>query len=356
MMNSALASVAREVARIDPVADPAWAEFLDRCEGAEVFHHPLWLELLGTEYGYAMEALCLRDEGGAIEAGLPFARIDSRLTGRRLVALPFSDTCVALVARDAGGAAGERLGEALASAVQRGRLPLTVHAPVPGVPAAARVRSFVRHELALGDDPAAVEARFTKSTRRNLAKAEKAGLTFETGRDRAALDDFFRLHLMTRRKLGVPTQPRSFIRRFEHLFDAGLGFVGTVREEGESVAAGVFLSYAGTLTYKYGASDPRRLANRPNHLLHAGAIRHGCEHGGRWYDLGRSDLDAEGLCRFKRGWGAEERGLSYTYLGGPTPDLGDGTDGDGLSATVIRNSPAFVGQLAGRLLYRHYGR
>lgn len=353
---SALATVGREVVRIDPVADPAWAEFLDRCESAEVFHHPLWLELLANEYGYEVTAICLRDEGGAIEAGLPLARIESRLTGRRLVALPFSDTCLTLVARDAGAAAGVRLGEALADAAQRGRLPLAVHAPVPGVPAESRARAFVRHELPLSGDPAEVEARFSKATRRNLAKAEKAGLAFEVGRDRAALDDFFRLHLMTRRKLGVPTQPRSFIRRFEHLFDAGLGFVGTVREQGESVAAGVFLNYTGTLTYKYGASDPRRLGNRPNHLLHAGAIRHGCAGGSRWYDLGRSDIEAEGLCRFKRGWGAEERDLSYTYLGTPAPDPAGGTEGEGLSATVIRNSPVFVGQLAGQLLYRHYGR
>ncbi|HTR73911.1 MAG TPA: GNAT family N-acetyltransferase [Solirubrobacterales bacterium] len=340
--------------RLDPVTDPAWTELLGRCEGAEVFHHPLWLELLRAEYGYEIEAHCVRAADGAIAAALPVARIESRLTGRRLVALPFSDTCGPLVADDAD--AGPALGEGLARAAAREGLPLIVHAPLPGVPEGCRARCFVRHELPLATAAEEVEAGFSKGTARNLAKAERAGLRFEIGHGRAALDGFYRLHLLTRRKLGVPTQPRRFIRRFERLFDAGLGFVGTVSEDGEALAAGVFLSFAGTLTYKYGASDPARLAARPNHLLHAAAIRHGCERGLRRYDLGRSDLDAEGLRRFKRGWGAAERDLFYTYVGPPPPQGGGDGAGGRLGAAVIKRSPVFVGRAVGRLLYRHHGR
>jgi CelD/BcsL family acetyltransferase involved in cellulose biosynthesis len=353
---SGVAVATRTSDRIDPVADPAWTEFLGRCEGAEVFHHPLWLELSRAQYGYEIVAHCIRGEDGAIEAGLPVARIESRLTGRRLVAVPFSDTCAPLIARDAAPEAEVALGRALAAAAGRERLPLTVHAPLPGVPANCRARRFVRHELPL--EPAAdeVEARFSKQkVTRNVARAEREGLSFEVGRDRAALDRFYRLHLLTRRRQGVPTQPKSFIRRFARLFEADLGFVGTVRDDGDAVAAGVFLTFADTLTYKYGASDPARLAKRPNHLLHAGAIRVGCERGLRRYDLGRTDLDNEGLRRFKRGWGAAELDLLYTYLGAPPPDEGGGGVRERLSETVIRHSPPFVGQLAGQLLYRHYG-
>jgi CelD/BcsL family acetyltransferase involved in cellulose biosynthesis len=353
---SSVAVATRASGRIDPVADPAWAEFLGRCDGAEVFHHPLWLELIRAQYGYEIVAHCIRGEDGAIEAGLPVARIESRLTGRRLVAVPFSDTCAPLTARAAPAAAGAALGRALASTAERERLPLTVHAPLSGAPASCRARRFVRHELPLGTAADEVEAGFSKQkVSRNVARAEREGLTFEVGHDRAALDRFYRLHLSTRRRQGVPTQPKSFIRRFERLFEAGLGFVGTVRDDGDAVAAGVFLTFAGTLTYKYGASDPGRLAKRPNHLLHAGAIRVGCERGLRRYDLGRTDLGNEGLRRFKRGWGAEELDLFYTYLGAPPP--GEEADGarERLGEKVIQRSPVSVGRLAGTLLYRHYG-
>ena len=48
--------------------------------------------LLRDEYGYEIGACCVRDDE-RIEAAIPFARIKSRLTGNRLVALPFSDHC-----------------------------------------------------------------------------------------------------------------------------------------------------------------------------------------------------------------------------------------------------------------------
>lgn len=354
---STVAASVRRPDRIDPVADPAWAEFLSRCDGAEIFHHPLWLELIQAQYKYDISALCIRGEDGAVEAGLPLARVESRLTGKRLVALPFSDTCSPLVSREADPGAGAALGMALAAAAEREGLPLCVHAPLEGVAPESVVRRFVRHELPLSEDLAAVEKQFSKNrVTRNIKKARKEGLEFELGRDRAALDGFYRLHLLTRRKLGVPTQPKRFIRRFERLFEAGLGFVGTVRDEGVAVAAGVFLAFDGTLTYKYGASDPAALGKRPNHLLHAEAIRWGCENGQRLYDLGRSDLDNEGLRTFKSTWGATEIDLAYTYLGQPVPDP-DGEHGtrEQLVEKVIQRSPAFVGRVAGELLYRHYG-
>jgi CelD/BcsL family acetyltransferase involved in cellulose biosynthesis len=352
---STVAASVRRPDRIDPVADPAWAEFLSRCERAEIFHHPLWLELIRAQYHYDLSAHCIRGEDGAIEAGIPVARIESRLTGKRLVAIPFSDTCSPLIAREAEGGAGAALGAALAAAAEREGLPLCVHAPLEGVDPAAVVRRFVRHELPLAADVAEVEKGFSKSrVTRNIKKARKEGLEFELGRDRGALDGFYRLHLLTRRKLGVPTQPKRFIRRFERLFEAGLGFVGTVRDEGVAVAAGVFLAYDGVLTYKYGASDPAALAKRPNHLLHAEAIRWGCEQGLAVYDLGRSDLDNEGLRTFKSTWGATELDLAYTYLGQPLPSDDHGAR-EGLTEKVIQRSPAFVGRVAGELLYRHYG-
>jgi CelD/BcsL family acetyltransferase involved in cellulose biosynthesis len=344
------------VEAIDPVTDPDWASFLDRCPGAEVFHHPFWLRLLRDQYGYELRACCVRGEDDEIEAGLPVALIESRLTGRRLVAVPFSDTCSPLLAAEATEGAGEVLTRALGAEAERMGLGLTVHAPLPGVAPAALHTHFVRHELALGPDLAAVEAGFSKSrATRNVRKARREGLTVEFSREREGLEDFYALHLQTRRKLGVPTQPKRFILRFEGLFDAGLGFVATVRDGAAPVAAGVFLNFNGTLTYKYGASDPRALAKRPNNLLHAEAIRWGCEQGLERYDLGRTDLDNEGLRAFKSLWGAEELPLSYTYLRTPPPTAGEDGRLDRVTATVIKRSPALVGRLAGELLYRHYG-
>jgi CelD/BcsL family acetyltransferase involved in cellulose biosynthesis len=339
---------------IDPIADREWLEFVERSPSAEVFHHPRWLELLREQYGYELSACCVGN-GNGIEAGIPIARIESRLTGRRLVSLPFSDFCSPATAVDPDEAALDALGAALAEEAGRAGLELTVRGALPGAPGAFVEDGLVRHLLPLAEDPAEVERGYSKSqVKRGIKKARREGLSYFRRTDAAALDAFYGLHLKTRRKLGVPTQPKRFIRRFERLFEAGLGFVGLVFDDERPIAAAVFLTHNGTITYKYGASDPERLGKRPNHLLFSEAIQWACKEGFRTLDFGRTEIDNEGLRSFKRSWGAEEVELAYTHLAERAPSPGGGRR-DRLVAATIRRSPPFVGRLAGAALYRHFG-
>lgn len=343
-----------ETRLIDPIADPEWLAFLERSPSAEIFHHPRWLELLRSQYGYELTACCVAN-GRGIEAGIPIARIESRLTGRRLVSLPFSDICSPAVSGDADPAALAALGAALSEQAESSGLELTVRAPLPSAPGRFAEGGLFRHLLPLAEDPAEVEQRYSKSQiKRGIKKAKREELRAERRTDQAALDAFYALHLKTRRKLGVPTQPKRFIRRFEELFAAGLGFVELVLDGDRPIAAAVFLTYNGTVTYKYGASDPQQLAKRPNNLLFSEVIRWACESGFETLDFGRTEGDNEGLRSFKRSWGAEEIELSYTHLADHAPASGEGIRDRVVSAT-IRRSPPFVSRLVGEAFYRHFG-
>jgi CelD/BcsL family acetyltransferase involved in cellulose biosynthesis len=139
---------------------------------------------------------------------------------------------------------------------------------------------------------------------------------------------------------------------FEDLFAEGLGFVVLVRDGRVPAAAAVFLSSNGTLIYKYGASDRRLLAKRPNNLLFMDTIRWACEHGLERLDFGRTDADHVGLCSFKRSFGAVETSVAYSTLVGV--DVPARQRGHSLAASVIRRSPPFVGRVAGELLYRDF--
>src|SRR5262245_21473214 len=118
---------------IDPLADPAWIEFIESGENAEVFHHPRWLELLRAQYGYEFQARCIGN-GRGLETGIPIARVESRLTGRRLVSLPFSDICPPVSSPEARPGSLDALGAALAEECERTGLDLTVHGPLPDGP------------------------------------------------------------------------------------------------------------------------------------------------------------------------------------------------------------------------------
>src|SRR5437867_8367151 len=86
-----------DVCRINPLTDPRWRHFVESHPDASIFHTPEWLEALRRTYGYEPIAYAATCTAGHIKSGIPFCRVNSLLTGRRLVSLPFSDHCQPLV-------------------------------------------------------------------------------------------------------------------------------------------------------------------------------------------------------------------------------------------------------------------
>jgi lipid II:glycine glycyltransferase (peptidoglycan interpeptide bridge formation enzyme) len=230
---------------------------------------------------------------------------------------------------------------------------IEVRGPLDPIPGVESFSPAVAHHLPLDPSAEAVYARFSDMHRRNVRKAESAGLAVDFDQSLEGMRAFYRLHVLTRRRQGVPVQPWRFFRLlWGRLIAADLGYVALAREGRDCVAAAVFLDWNGTLVYKYGASDPARLGARPNHLLFWTAIRRACEQGCRAFDWGRTDLDNLGLRDFKRGWGAEETALTYSTIGSPATPSGRGVIGATMGA-VIRHTPAWVGRVLGELLYRY---
>src|SRR4051812_6985678 len=81
------------VYEVDPLQDPRWPELLERDERSTVFHTRGWLEALKRTYGYTPIVLTTSPQNQELRNGIPFCIVDSWLTGRRLVSLPFSDHC-----------------------------------------------------------------------------------------------------------------------------------------------------------------------------------------------------------------------------------------------------------------------
>jgi CelD/BcsL family acetyltransferase involved in cellulose biosynthesis len=219
---------------LDPVADDRWSELVKRSPDACVFHNPLWLALLRDRYRYPMTAVCLAGAGGELTAGLPIATVRSRLTGTRLVSVPFSDVCGPIV--ETSGHEEELLA-AVDTERKRLGLALEVHAEVPSLPGSAPSDRFYHHVVPLdGGADVVLRKRVKQSKRRGASRARRLGVTVSQRVDAGALDAFFRLHVLTRHKLGVPTQPRRFFRGLAELFDHGLGFVLVAEWEARPVA------------------------------------------------------------------------------------------------------------------------
>lgn len=330
------------------IYDHRWVEFVHGCPKASPFHNPVWAALLAECYNYRAFGLALCDGTGRIVGGIPVLDVSRRLTGRRWISLPFTDYCPALVTSEQESDLTAALIEE-ASLHRVKELELRTGAPErPGIH--ARLHA-VRHTTALSTDTNAVYGRFQKMHKRNITKAERSGVCIAFGQSNSDVRTFYRLHLMTRRRLGVPVQPlRFFDLLSRRLIERDLGFILTAYINNTPAASAVFLHWNGTLVYKYGASDHRLWEYRPNNLLFREAIRWGCERGYHTFDWGRTDLDDDGLRDFKSGWGAIEEPLIYSTIADAPPKVSSGWIKKALG-TVIRRSPLSLCRATGELFY-----
>jgi CelD/BcsL family acetyltransferase involved in cellulose biosynthesis len=319
--------------------DPRWTTFTRAHEDATPFHAAAWTGFLSECYGFRSFAATVV-EGGEVVAGVPVAEVGRR----RWVSLPFTDACAPL---------GDARRLAAALEATRGARVVEVRAPLPGAVGHA---AAVGHVLALDADEQKVFAGFHKSqVQRNIRRAEREGVEVRTATTEAELtDDFYALHLRTRRRLGAPVQRRRFFSLlWQRVLEPGGGYLLLAHHGGHAVAGAVFLTAGRNVVYKYGASDERRWSVRPNHLLFRDAIARSCAEGRAAFDFGRTDHEDTGLREFKLGWGSAEHELVYSTLGAEAPARHRMTSTVAAAARgVIRKSPPVVCRAAGLL----YGR
>lgn len=296
---------------------------------------------------YGFESLLVTvEDRGAILAALPVMEIPRGFRGRRWVALPFTDRCPPL---------GDlRHVDALVCELEAARADAAVDAlevreplPLDG----ASSTEFVQHVVQLDAGIEAVEGRYGAAVRRAIRRAEASGCRIRLGETEADIaETFYGLHVETRRRLGLPVQPRRFFRHVWRTLGPELCRTVLVEAEGRPVAGLVLLTWNSHAVFKYGASDDRYWSMRPNNLLFADTIKWACANGYTQFDLGRTDLAAETLRRFKRGWGAQESPLAYTRIG---PDRrGAHLGSRPLLRAALRRSPKWVVRLSGEVGYR----
>jgi CelD/BcsL family acetyltransferase involved in cellulose biosynthesis len=328
-------------------ADPAWARFVAGRGDALPFHQPAWSCALGAAYGFRALVLAAAGEDGELRGGIPLMELRDPVRGRRWSALPFTDRCPPLA--DAGVVAP--LAAALrTAAADEGVARMEVRAPLEGL-RAAEVATMQELDLSPGAD--ALERGRSSATRRNVRKARREGVAVRVAETEDDLiRTYYALHLETRRRLGVPVQPRRFFRAlWRHMLAPGHGRLLLASLGGEDVAGIVLLHAGRTVVYKYGASAAAAWPARPNNALFDAAIRWSAEAGYERFDFGRSDFADAGLRSFKTGWGAVETPLVYSSL-----REGDAAGGDGgprLLGEVIRRSPPGVCRAIGETLYRY---
>jgi lipid II:glycine glycyltransferase (peptidoglycan interpeptide bridge formation enzyme) len=343
----------KSVCVIDPVADPRWLSFISSHSHAGIFHHPAWLALLRDCYKWKTYALCIEQDGNLV-AGIPFCEVGTvGLRRKKLVCLPFSDHCAPLAFTPEDSK--YLLDRAMAHATSL-RARLEIRHSLDGESGYEQSKKYCLHVSGVELEPERLMKRLKARVQRSIRNAQKSNLKTEIRRDTGAVEIFYRLHLNTRRRQGVPIQPRRFFALFHrYIIGGGLGFISLTRSGALYISAGVFCEFNGTLTYKYGASDPAYLYASPNHLMFWDTMVHARQEGFSRFDLGKKDLSNSGLRFFKGGWNSTETELPYSYFTtAPSSGLLELLNKKLIEPT-IKKSPAIVCRLAGEGLYKYFG-
>src|SRR5687767_9498596 len=83
------------IATLDPTKNSTWDESMAALPGYTFFHSSAWAKVLRDSYQNQPMYLALQGKDGAL-GGLPIMEVNSFLTGRRGVSLPFTDECAPL--------------------------------------------------------------------------------------------------------------------------------------------------------------------------------------------------------------------------------------------------------------------
>lgn len=347
---------------VDPWKDARWDAYVASHPRATVYHTGGWIRIV-CEIGRYPSLCLLQEHDGRVTGVMPLAAVESMVTGRRISTLPFSDMCFPL-ADDAAASAAllararEIRGERRAAFHEMRGLPALrsgLDAEAPGYAHSGHFYNFV---LPLSDDAEAVRVNFSqKSVRYNINRAEKSGVTVERG-GTSDVDAFYGLYVSTRRRHGIPPQPR---RLFQQMMGEAREEIGArlllAKYEGHPVAAAITLRHRATTYLKYEVTDDRHRNLGAVHAMLWNSIRDAVKDGDQFYDFGRTAADNPGLCEFKKRWGTTQSEMPY-YFDPPSNGVSV-VKSDSLKYRLFtgafRRMPAGLAVPIGERIFRHFG-
>lgn len=337
---------------IDPSQGEVWDEMVAGLESCTIFHRSAWARVLMEAYGHRPVYLQI-DSADREPSFVPLMEVESFVTGRRGVSLPFSDFAGPISA-SVGQADG--LDQVLPRIARerswrhvevRGSLVRSEDVPI--------FRRYEQHELDLRGGLDLVRGRLKPATRRAIRKAEASNMVATVGRGADLMDAFYQLHCQTRRRHGLPPQPISFFRAIRrHVLDPGMGLIVLTSLAGMPIAGGVFLFSGRRAIYKFGASIKRYWGLRPNHLVMWQAIENLVAQRCDALDFGRTSAHDRGLNQFKDSWASASACLDYHRFQpldsrwvASKPLQKEG------HPLIFGHLPPAISRIAGRFIYPH---
>jgi len=341
------------VETVNPMNYPEWDALLLRNPDYSFFHTSTWARVLSKSYRYKPCYFIIKRDNG-LSSLIPFFEVNSLLTGKRGVSLPFTDFCKPIFSKE------ENIDKIMEWIIdygkQRGWRYFEIrdgynllHNEVPS-------SYYYEHCLALNQDEQLIHSKLKSNVKRNIKKALNEGVTVEFHSDLEAMRDFYRLNCMTRKNHNLPPQPYKFFKIImDEIISKGRGVVVLAHHRETVIAGAVYFHFGDKVIYKYGASDRRYQSLRANNLIMWEAIKWFSQKGFKNLSFGRTNPENKGLMQFKNSWGGDVNEIYYfKYCLKKQLFVRNGntfTPGK----KIFAHMPMSLSKMIGRVSYRHIG-
>jgi hypothetical protein len=339
---------------IDPTETNKWDNFIHSFPAYSFFHTSVWAKVLMRTYNYRPHYL-LAEEGENPKAALPLMEVNSWLTGSRAVSLPFSDDCEPLVSSDVGFK--EILDLVIDHCKKKKLNYLEIRGGSKFFDNVLESTFSYNHILDLTFGEEQIFKKLSSNTERNIKKAIRNKVSVDLSNSYSALEEFYIMNCITRKKHGLPPQPLKFFRNlYDFVLHKNKGIVIIGRYNGKSIAGAVYLLVGEKALYKYGASLFEYQDLRANNLVMWEAIKYFTGQGFNEFSFGRTESENVGLRRFKNGWGVKEQIINYYRYDLRKNDfIKTSTNTSEFKNQMFRRIPLPALKIIGSAAYRHFG-
>jgi len=332
---------------------PEWDSLISMQKEYSFFQSSAWAHVLADTYNYKPLYFTLFDRQKLLVL-MPFMEVKSFLASRRGVSLPFSDYCDFI---NNASVKTEDIIQFLINYGEKAKWKYFetrggTHMPVDLTPAG----SFYCHTLNFNGNEDLIFCGFRDSTQRNIKKSIKENVVIKISHTWESLQEYYRLHCITRKKHGVPPQPHFFFKKiFEHIISQEKGFVALAIYNDIVIAGNIYFCIHKKAYYKFGASDQKYQELRATNLIMWESIRWLLNNGFESLCFGRTDMNNQGLLQFKRGWGAEEKTINYYKYDFNAEIFIKSASQNKYIISLMRYMPVSILKLLGSLSYKHMG-
>lgn len=337
---------------INPLEVKDWNKRILEYPEYSLFFTSNWVKVLQEAYNYTPKYFVSYNSDEKICTAIPMMEVTSYLTGKRGVSLPFTDFCEPI----GNGNFNEVFAELRNYAKSKRWKFLEFRGGnkfFDIIPSSF----YFHHYLNLTRNIEEIYSHFHPSNKRNIKKAIKEGIKVEFSDSADALNKFYHLNCITRKRHGLPPQPYSFFKQvYKYIFSEGLGVVSLAYYYKKPIAGAVFFHFGKKALYKFGASEFKYQHLRPNNLIMWETIKYYNAKGFEDFSFGKTEPDNEGLRRFKLAWGSEEEKI-FTFKYDlfkdkfiPNPDASKG-----FHNFIFRIMPVPLLKIVGKTIYRHVG-